>query len=549
MPDAVDCAGVDWTALHIMAAEAAFGAGELNRGLSIVDQVLAETDLGLDPARRAHLVERRAFMLRALGRDNEAARQLQDALALLPDGEAKPIRAVVLASLANSLMRADDMEGAARTAREAVAVAAEVGAVAQQADALITLGSVLAYLGDGTGEPTALREGLELAEQHGLPGVAVRGYTNLSDALAMLGRFADAAEIARAGVALAGRIGHASSWGAIITGNLAEPLIRLGRWREAFDLITESLADEPSGPFASALLMLRAEIHLWQGDEEGAERDVREARRQFGDGSEFQFVTPMRYIEAELARSRGRLTEARQRLQDLGEPSTSAYARYVWPLIWLGMRVEADIAASPSPDAHTTRERDRLCALSRVVPIVTPPARGYRALVDAEAARLDRRDEVAAWQRAVDATRAADDAYPLCYGLFRLAEAQAADTATSADRTSATAAECMLLAERLAAATADDIRTLARRARLRNVPAAADATATHPSLRIRLTDRELEVLGLVAEGHSNGQIAAALYISPKTASVHVSNILAKLNVSTRTEAAAHAHRLGLLTTA
>ncbi|WP_275413226.1 helix-turn-helix domain-containing protein [Rugosimonospora africana] len=59
----------------------------------------------------------------------------------------------------------------------------------------------------------------------------------------------------------------------------------------------------------------------------------------------------------------------------------------------------------------------------------------------------------------------------------------------------------------------------------------------------------MEVLGLVAEGRSNGQIAAALYISPKTASVHVSNILAKLNAATRTEAAAQAHRLGLLNAA
>ena len=49
----------------------------------------------------------------------------------------------------------------------------------------------------------------------------------------------------------------------------------------------------------------------------------------------------------------------------------------------------------------------------------------------------------------------------------------------------------------------------------------------------------------MAVGRSNGQIAKALYISPKTASVHVSNILAKLGVHTRVEAAAVAHRLGL----
>jgi DNA-binding NarL/FixJ family response regulator len=53
------------------------------------------------------------------------------------------------------------------------------------------------------------------------------------------------------------------------------------------------------------------------------------------------------------------------------------------------------------------------------------------------------------------------------------------------------------------------------------------------------------VLALVAAGPSNRQIGQALFISPKTASVHVSNILAKLGVSSRLEAAAVAHRLGL----
>ncbi len=57
-----------------------------------------------------------------------------------------------------------------------------------------------------------------------------------------------------------------------------------------------------------------------------------------------------------------------------------------------------------------------------------------------------------------------------------------------------------------------------------------------------LTRRERQVLGLVAQGASNRQIAAALYMAEKTASVHVSRILAKLGVSSRTQAAALAHR-------
>jgi DNA-binding NarL/FixJ family response regulator len=94
-----------------------------------------------------------------------------------------------------------------------------------------------------------------------------------------------------------------------------------------------------------------------------------------------------------------------------------------------------------------------------------------------------------------------------------------------------------------------EVRALARRARLDLTPhvgAPAVATgASTPAEQLGLTPREAEVLALVAAGRSNRQIAQALFISPKTVSVHVSNLLAKLGVAGRVEAAAIAHRLGL----
>jgi DNA-binding NarL/FixJ family response regulator len=85
--------------------------------------------------------------------------------------------------------------------------------------------------------------------------------------------------------------------------------------------------------------------------------------------------------------------------------------------------------------------------------------------------------------------------------------------------------------------------SLARRANLRlNRP----AQVVHRNSRGGLTEREREVLELVALGWSNQQIAHHLFISPKTASVHVSHILAKLKVASRTEAASVAHRSGLV---
>lgn len=82
-------------------------------------------------------------------------------------------------------------------------------------------------------------------------------------------------------------------------------------------------------------------------------------------------------------------------------------------------------------------------------------------------------------------------------------------------------------------ASAED---LGRRSRLRLV---VDAAAGNP---YRLTSRESDVLGLVCEGLTERQIGARLFISPRTAERHVSNLLAKLGVERRSELFAAAHR-------
>ena len=154
---------------------------------------------------------------------------------------------------------------------------------------------------------------------------------------------------------------------------------------------------------------------------------------------------------------------------------------------------------------------------------------------------------MAAWSAAAGAWQAAAEPYPLAYTWLRLAEAATA----AGDRQAAGHAvrEAYALARRVGAAPiADEAAALARRTRLPlDEPAAEVVTAApeDPLGGFGLTEREREILELLAAGRSNPQIAESLFISPKTASVHVSNILAKLGVDSRVEAAAVAHRLGV----
>ncbi len=156
------------------------------------------------------------------------------------------------------------------------------------------------------------------------------------------------------------------------------------------------------------------------------------------------------------------------------------------------------------------------------------------------------------WARGAEAWEGLSQPVRAGYARWRQAEALLAQGAPRHDAATALAAAWTLvggLGERLLTA---EITSLARRARIdlaapsgvgeKDDPAGEPTTAAG---ELGLTLRELEVLVLLAEGCTNRQVAEALFISPKTAGVHVSNILAKLGVANRVEAAAVAHRLHL----
>ena len=260
---------------------------------------------------------------------------------------------------------------------------------------------------------------------------------------------------------------------------------------------------------------------------------------------------------AELALWRGDLEQAKQLVAE-AVPLVQADPRYAAPLYALGLRVEADRAelararhpGQPSPDdgtATTLLERLNQAAAGPVAAGI-PEVAAWHALA---AGRADPPAGSLRPGRLGGGGHRLGTAGPALPGrLRRLPPGRGAagrrrprhrrDGAGSRRRNHRPPGRPPLDAE---------VQALARRARLDLAPHAAAAAppsgASTPAEQLGLTPREVEVLALVAAGRSNRQIAQALFISPKTASVHVSNILAKLGVAGRVEAAAIAHRLGL----
>jgi DNA-binding CsgD family transcriptional regulator len=184
-----------------------------------------------------------------------------------------------------------------------------------------------------------------------------------------------------------------------------------------------------------------------------------------------------------------------------------------------------------------------------VVP--TPVVQANLLTAEAEWSRAAGPSDPARWAACAQAWEALGYPWQAGYARWREAEALLAQGAPRPAAGAALAKARTLASGLRARLLTAEIDSLGRRSRIElAVPAggAPDGPAREPAAAtddLGLTPREREVLALVADGRTNRQIAQALFISSKTASVHVSNILAKLGVANRGEAAAVAHRLRL----
>jgi DNA-binding CsgD family transcriptional regulator/tetratricopeptide (TPR) repeat protein len=547
VPNAAELVKVDLAELCSWAAELANQTGAAPRAVELVGRAI---DLvGAEDRHRAALLHvDLAEYLYATGSQNAGLAALERAVELVPAEPPSPERAYSLGSLAGGLMLAWRHTESLQISEQALAQARDIGAREAEVRALTVLGVDLAYLGRGEEGLAHLRQALQLAEEIGDDVGLERVYINLTDALTMLGRARESARLGQAGLEVMRRYGIHST---VLVANFIEALLAIGEWDEADSASAAALrAITASSPYM--LLMLRADLEIGRGDFEAARAHLEAAlatlRDDRGQGVYDIFL-------AELAFWEHRWTEADQAVRDGLAMANSRQAAQL--RIWFcakGLRAQAELAALArvrrEPDLRTWLARARkLIGVARraaaEASTVTPNARGWLALAEAEYQRARGLAQPESWSEAADRWEQLERWPLVAYCRWRQVEAL---IAVGASRTEASVPlrKTHALASRIGGKPLlRELDLLAQRARLDLTPPEAAVSNVKEGLEetLGLTPREAEVLTLVARGYTNREIAAALVISVKTASVHVSHILRKLGALNRLEAATIAHRV------
>ncbi len=532
VPGAAGHAGVDRATVTEIAAEAARLAGEPERGLALLEAALSELDDEHDPGRLASLLRLRVTLRRQLllPGDIDALRAALH-LASTPTR----VRAQILAQLSAALRLRDEYAEAERFATEMQALAARLGDEEIQVEASLMV--VLARESRDYDTIPDLEAVAEQARRIGAGRIEISARVEITYALEGCGEHEAAIRAGQKDLARARQLGLSQYASAPIAGNLAESLTSAGHWDEALEVIEDGLRLGPA-PFSRVFLMAcRGQISLARGDLETAGRIAEELHALRADETDTQWAMPLTLLDIQVRLAEGDLARALA-VATAVAGMRGRDPRYLWPVLAAAMQACADAAGAD----RVAGPRDALAQLAAGTARPGPVERAHAAVFTAEGSRAAGHADLTAWDAAVTAWDPVGQPYPLACALLRAATAAAQQDRDGAAGRLRRAAN---LAARLGARPLlEQIARLARRARIDLPPAAAGQSG--PAAPFGLTAREMEVLRLVAAGRGNQQVAAELFISPKTASVHVSNILGKLGVTSRVEAAAAAHRLHLL---
>jgi DNA-binding CsgD family transcriptional regulator/tetratricopeptide (TPR) repeat protein len=523
--------GVGYAAVRELAAAAAYTTGRSRTG---VEHVTAALDgIGMEPLRAARLLRLRGLLRCRI--DGTGSDDLARGTELVPAGTDDVLRSRLLSGLAFTEFVGAPGPEMCRHAAQALELAERVGDDQALADArLIAAGTALHTEGGTAAVWRLLQDARRAAEACGDQHTYLTSLQWEGRALADAGRPEEAAALLAQAGQQAERWGRMRARGSMLTQGRAEALITLGRWDEALDLLTEGLADGPPPWFESALRLDIAKIAVRRGNyDEAADQLAQLTEPPGGIASEVGLARLP--TQMALALGRGDATTADRLLTNtlaLMPTWPSADAAVITHLYLAALRLEHTPSGCRRQPPGSSR--------AELLRAVLPDAERWPLV--AAAVRTGQAFEVgtlSVWDAAADAWRVVCDAYEVALALVGgAAVATRSNNKPGARRRLDEAREIVsglgtapLLAE---------IEDLSRRARL-------SAPVKEP-VPFGLTGREFDVLRVLARGLSNAEIARELFVSTNTVTTHVARILRKLGVSTRTEAAAVAHRAGVLLT-
>lgn len=531
--DAETVAGMPRSKLMGKVAGYLHTAGEPERALATITLAISIGDVqGTDLAR--HL------MLKAMCLQNSAKLGsrplLEEALALMPPGVDESLRATILCRLAARYMIEGAQPDAIEIATQALDLAQELGDAEAASVASNIRGVARAHRGDVEQGVADLERAKELAQ--GNSDALLRYRVNYSDMLNLLGRYDESVAMADEGLDRSRELGVERSSGAILASNMIDPLFARGEWERATRLLDRVIALSPPLTFRVYLLRSKVWSTLWRGELEAAERMYKHWSPHMVALAEVEVQTRLQFVRlaGELALAQGDPETAWSHLSLVIADDFHSLPGYSLPIYAEAAQALARLRADPGTEVDTDDAEKRLRAALEADSF-WPTAVQWAAVFDAELGGPSRMgDGAPEWQRALEHSEALPAQFRP-YMLMRLAMAQHAAALRSESVGS--------LQEAIAAANAlgaglitGQARVFAERAGLSlgGAPGRLEAGS------VELTAREQQVLDLIAEGLTNRQIGERLFISVKTASVHVSAILRKLGASSRTEAAMIAER-------
>jgi DNA-binding CsgD family transcriptional regulator/tetratricopeptide (TPR) repeat protein len=561
--------GRDLGDLYDAASDAATLVGDGSRAVHLARRAIELADgagsSDDDRVRRARARNRLGVASWLAGDTATSIRLFEEAVDLFEGTSASTDQARVLAGLAASLMLAGRSSESVPFAERAIEHARAIGAPGIESRALSVLGVDRAALGDIAAGIELLRQALTKAKEAGDPTEIPRTHANLGTVLEQGGFVEEALEVSLAGVEAIRLYGSEFGFGIFLAVNAAAMLIELGRYPEATELLERQVAHALPGVSTMQVYVTFAHLAVRTGDLSAARRHLALAEAEASQVEDAQYVIDLYTFPTEIALWDGdpaaALDIAREGFDRLVEVDDAVI---LGQLAIPAMRAAADLAERARAARDPAGVENAVGAARDVIDryrasttrLADPDALatheiGWRmAICEAELARASGDDDPAGWEAIRPALAARPAPFLESYVLWREAEALAAKGDVHA------AAEPLRQAHAIAAAIGATlldagIEGLGRRLRIDLM--AGDAAPTQDAITspveppdpFGLTTREREVLALVAEGYTNKRIAETLFISESTAGVHVSNILGKLGVGTRTEAAAIAVRLGL----